>query len=400
MKSFIVVLSAVVAGLVMVTCTGDQRTVRGCDKNQDCLAAGYYCKKVGTDPGFCACENNDACEPGEICNGQGVCQKESDCRSNADCPTNKFCNLTTGDCIDRVACGADVHCLPGQVCNLTSSVCQDGCFDNGDCPLYQVCEAGRCASGKCGDKTFCAYGQFCNNGVCVNATDPAFCRGCDPQVRGTCDSLNNFCLINSSYDPGNPRSGTENFCGVDCTSANDCPNGYDCGGVILLTSAQCTNNNECGGGGRVCVIGEGQLRGFCTCAGSAECNFDSAPPFCPPQGSCGGLGIIPCNNNTECLSGNCQRTCQWPPGQPCTADAQCQVLEICLDQGLGTKTCVTDGTPCNDASQCQCNQGSCLNSGRACTTSADCVLSCVNGGCLLGSACAPLQGLLCPDVRP
>ncbi len=397
MKKFLLLIAA----LALSACSDRQRTILGCEKNEECLA-GFYCKKTAAAAGFCACEDNSACQAGEICNTQGICQAKNDCRANIDCETAQFCNLATGDCIDRVACGADVHCLPGQVCNLTSSVCQDGCFDNGDCPLYQVCEAGRCSAGKCGDKTFCAYGQFCNNGACVNATNPAFCRDCDPEAANSCDSGNNFCLINSSYDPNNPRSGGENFCGIDCSSANDCPNGYDCGGVVLLTQDQCTSNAECGGGGRVCAIGEGQLRGFCTCAGSTECNFNSAPPTCLK--TCGGLGLLQCQNNNECPSGNCAPTaCQWPQGQTCTQDAQCQPLEICLDQGLGTpgqKNCVTDGSPCNDASTCQCDRGRCLNSGRLCSTSADCVLSCVNGGCLLGSACAPIQGLLCPDVRP
>lgn len=386
-------------------CTGNRAQFEnGCLKNEDC-PVGAYCRRAtaSAEAGLCACRTDEACGAGEICNSQGICQKRQDCRSNVDCEASRFCDLGSGACLERTQCGLDLHCLPGQICGQ-NNLCADGCTDNADCPLYQVCEANRCVSGKCGDRTYCDYGERCVNGACIRPSDPNYCKDCDPRVDGSCGSFDNFCLINSSYDPNNPRSGGPNFCGVECTPPADdsqedpCPNGYDCGSVVLLTSDQCTNNNECGGGGRFCAIGEGQLRGFCTCASNADCDFNQAPPLCSK--SCGGLGLQPCMQNSECFSNNCAGSCQWPQGQQCSDDSQCQPLPICAPAGPGGQLiCVTDGSPCNTAADCQCSMGRCIASGRTCNSAADCDLPCAGGGCLLGFSCAPIQGLLCPDVR-
>jgi len=398
-------LAFLASALALSGCSGGEQFTNGCTADSQC-PVGSACRIARGDAvGVCICRSDEACGVGEICNSQGICQKQSACRSNAECEAAKFCDLKSGECIDRRSCGTDVHCLPGTICDSVNAQCIPGCYDNGDCPLRSVCARqtgtellGSCVAGRCDGKDFCDYGQFCTNGSCADATDPNFCKDCG-QGNG-CGDPNNFCLINSSYDPNRPENGGPSFCGVACDEelgGEDCPNGYQCGGVVLLTQDQCTQDAECGGGGRQCVLGEGDLRGFCTCVSNQDCAFDTAPPAC--LGTCGGLGLQPCQSDAECLT-SCVFQCQNPQGQACTTDTDCQPLEICGNHlGNGTNVCVTNGQPCSSAADCLCNAGSCINSGRPCSTGAECNPPCEGGGCRLGAACAPSEGLLCPDVR-
>jgi len=391
--------------LVLAGCSGKEQFVGGCTVNSDC-PTGSACKISGDNSvGLCVCRSDEACDEGEICNTQGICQKRAACRSNVECEAEKFCDLASGNCIDRINCGTDVHCLPGTVCDEVRGECINGCIDDGDCPLYSVCARqtgqelfGTCLANRCSDKSFCEYGDFCQNGSCTDAANPDFCRDCG---QGNPCAAGDFCLINSSYDPGRPENGGPNFCGVQCDQANgdsECPSGYNCGGVVLLTQDQCTQDTECGGGGRQCVVGEGELRGFCTCVSDQDCAFEAAPPSC--QGTCGGIGLQPCTMDSECLT-TCVFQCQSPQGRACTVDSDCEALPICGDfAGTGRLVCATDGiTSCTTAEDCLCQAGTCINTGRQCTSGAECNPPCVGGGCSLGAACAPSEGLLCTDVR-
>lgn len=401
---FSLALACALLPFALSHCGSGSKFVGECVANDSC-PVGSFCKKArGAMTGVCACRTDEGCSNGEICNSQNVCQARQACRVNSECPDSTFCDLGSGACIALGGCGSDVQCNPGQVCS--GGQCVDGCYDSADCPLYSVCELGNpkaaaigtCARGKCDDKTFCPYGQTCQNGRCAPETNTAFCDPCERSE--DCGSADNYCLLNSSYDPQNPSSGSERFCGVGCTNEADCPSGYRCGGVILLTQNPCTSDSECGGNGRRCVLGEGDLRGFCTCVESRDCSLpEQVPSQC--NKSCSGLGLQPCQRNEDCFSGNCVGSCQNPAGQRCSTEADCQPLEVCRPGLLGAgKVCATDGiTPCQSAADCVCSAGRCVQTGRSCRTAADCDLACVDNGCVLGSACAPIQGLLCPDVK-
>lgn len=391
-----------VSAFALSGCSGESQFTSGCTGNDEC-PVGSACRiERGNTVGTCICRSDEACEAGEVCNSQGICQARAACRSNTECEADKFCDLSSGECIARTKCGTDVHCLPGNVCDDAAGGCVAGCFTNGDCPLYAVCARagneliGTCITGRCDGKEFCEYGEFCNNGSCAGATNPDFCAPCGQGQ--PCSAPSSFCLINSAYDPNIPQNGGPNFCGVECDEASDCPNGYECGGVVLLTQDQCTQDAECGGGGRRCVLGEGDLRGFCTCVNDQDCAFDAAPPTC--AGTCGGLGLQPCSSDAECLT-SCVFQCQNPQGRACTTDADCDPLPICGDYaGIGQNVCVNNPAQrCSSSVDCLCNNGTCANSGRPCSTGAECNPPCENGGCVLGAACAPSEGLLCPDVR-
>lgn len=393
-------------GLAALTgCNGNAQFTNGCTSNDQC-PTGAYCRMDRGGAGLCACRSDEACADGEICNSQGICQKRSACRSNTECPEERFCDLASGECIERVSCGTSVHCPPDLVCDTTVGKCVAGCLDDGDCTLYSSCTRtnntdalGVCLKGRCSNKSFCPFGQFCVNGSCQAATNPDFCADCGRNLPG-CQNPNDFCLINNNYDPNHPENGGPNFCGVECTDSVQCPNGYECGGVVLLTQDQCTQDAECGGGGRQCIVGEGELRGFCTCVNNQDCAFEAAPPAC--AGSCGGFGVQPCTSDADCLTfcDLSNKTCQNPQGRSCNSDAECDPLPLCGPYaGGGSNVCITNGRPCTANVDCLCSAGTCVNTGRACTSGADCNPPCMGGGCVLGAACAPSQGLLCTDVR-
>lgn len=397
MRSFVLLfaLAAVASG-----CTEKRNFAGECQRDADC-PVGSACRITGrTDAvGICVCRSDEACGPGEECNSQGVCQARSGCRITADCTDepNTYCDVGTGACIPLTKCGNLVHCDPGFVCDPTTGGCIAGCYGHGDCPLYAACTVtdgsalGACLTGTCGDKSFCDYGDSCNNGMCAPFSSPNNCLPCGDGVN-TCPNPFDYCLTNQQYDPNRPQTGSPAFCSTECTSEDSCPNGYNCVRIVVPTQNECRSPADCNPGSE-CRLGEAALRGWCTCQSDEECSPDTVQPIC--QKSCGGLGVIPCETGAECLSGNCAGACLSPAGQQCSDDSQCQPTQLCQ-----SNRCLTDGiTACTRGRDCLCNAGRCINGGRACTTAADCTLSCTDGGCLIGAGCAPAEGLLCPELR-
>lgn len=381
-------------------CGQEPRFVGDCKVDSDC-PVGSFCKRDARDStGLCSCRSDEACGDGEFCNVQGRCQRVTGCRSNGDCADPaSFCDLSSGDCVPRTGCGFDVHCPAGTVCDESGARCVNGCRDSGDCPLYAVCDRtglapgatlGACVSGICEDDDYCPYGQECSGRQCVPAVSRDHCADCSDGR--TCGEASSFCLVNSAYDPAMPGRELAQFCGVDCSDdPSVCPSGYGCGAVVLLTQDQCTEDAACGGGGRRCAIGEGDLRGFCTCVQDADCRFEAIPARCTR--TCSGLGVQPCESDADCL-GRCIGTCG--NGQRCSSDDQCAPVPLCQ-----SGRCVTNPiTACRTAEDCLCDAGRCINTGRPCTRGADCNPPCQNGGCYLGDACAPEEGLTCADVAP
>ena len=378
--------------------SGSSTAANRCTTDAQC-PAGALCKSDGT----CGCKTDDACEDGQFCNDQNVCQAREGCRANSDCASSELCDLGTGACLPRTACGAATHCDSGSVCDAAAQRCVSGCYDDGDCPLYNICERtgtaqsplGRCVAGKCGDRTFCELGDRCVNQSCTADTS-VNCDACDPQMQDSCGP-GNYCLINPRHDPADPTSGAANYCGTECDSAEDCGNGYSCTRIVLVSGSQplCRDDNECQAP-RVCRrSGENDPRGFCTCAADADCALDVIRAC---QGTCGGLGLLPCTDNAECPSRNCVKRCLGS-NTMCTDSADCAPQSLCAPGGFGGMACLNTGMPCQSGADCLCNAGRCFGSGRPCTTAAQCQLTCQDGGCVLGAGCGPIEGLTCEDLR-
>jgi hypothetical protein len=215
---------------------------------------------------------------------------------NGDCPAGLVCDTTTHNCVEDGQCTSDLQCPLGQICDSLgdnpSYTCKNGCRDSSDCPQspkHQTCgtadgticvcppgadratcpQAGdggvvsscTCQENLCDTTDRCPYGSLClpdpqGKPVCQFATDPAhpYCAGCtfgpaDP----SCGGGANFCLAEPAY-PGAP-----NYCGVDCSEGQECPSGYSCQYVRLLTHGLCTSDRDCGSASQV------------TCATDADC---------------------------------------------------------------------------------------------------------------------------------
>jgi len=318
-------LLAVSAALACAACTDDTKIQSRCSADSDCApplySSGTICRE-----GACVCGSDAACKPDERCNDYGQCQKRVGCETTLDCPPGEYCDLTDHECRGREHCTQDVQCPLGRICDNLRFTCVDGCRDAGDCLLGAVCECpggassctiGACRTGPCADDSYCRYGEKCveptDGGPKRCFRDPAkpYCDACtigpgQPLCPG---DTANFCLIDTSKDFG------YFYCGVECIDQADCPWGFSCSDVQILTEdpcggsqhmacpfrgpASCATDEDCDGGycdttaGRcraLCIGGEGDAIGGCTCLEDRDCPLDTCDDF---SGRCR-ISLQPC----------------------------------------------------------------------------------------------------------
>ena len=373
-----------------------------CQSNADC-AAHFRCDSNGQFAGSCVCADDQACPQNTdagpmVCNPEGLCQAEVGCFSNADCAGGQYCDTAIGLCVVGPVCNSDVDCPLGEVCDTTKGLCVQGCRSNGDCPLgdgglvvpcvcpgnvecqcpppgdggfvdpasydRSKCPIGVCNPGTCaGDSSVCPYNDSCvgvDGGLSTCQLDPrsaVICQNCtySPGTAGTgCGTLPgaNFCLLDLS-DP----SGATTYCGVDCSSGQSCPSGYECDDIIILTSAVCSSDLDCRPTGGICHPGVD---------GGSGCPSDTICVSQPGGAHCGGF----CVKQEGESAGFCT----------CVEDSDCP-QDTC---NASTRTCSISQKPCDPANPATCNS----------------VVSCVDfggaRGCWIGRNCAPTHGLHCP----
>ena len=136
------------------------------------------------------CSEEIACGFGSVC-VEGVCEERL-CATSAQCSMEAYCD--NGVCLD--GCSDDTDCFPGDGCDLETNTCEPvGCTDtHADCGFKEFCNS---ATGDCYD----AGGTYC-----ADCNDDNDCAGED-----------NYC---TGYG----------YCGVSCTSEDDCPSGFMCAG--------------------------------------------------------------------------------------------------------------------------------------------------------------------------
>ena len=404
-----------VVGLALLAgCPGNTPTQALCETNLDCPLPGTRCNMETQQ---CVCATDEACADGEFCNRAGVCQLRTGCGSNLDCASidGAYCDIDSGKCLNGPAlmlsseCGLHSHCPYRTLC--TEGQCVAGCHDDGDCVLGEVCVEGQCASGSglCSDDDFCGYRQRCENGQCKTDRRGPYCRGCTFRTAlnpEPCDEARNFCLINSAETMGHRQ-----FCGVDCSLGQECPNGYDCNFVVILTEDVCTFDAQC-----QC---DPQMLTFATstCAVARPCDprlpngmpdsdatacTETGHPQCNTGGGEDAACLIPvgessgnctCATDDDCADGTCVAgLCCSGTVRP---ERECRVGEARVS---GFCSCATDDDCPRDS--CDPSRGACAITGRPCTPgSGDCgPVPCVNGGCQIGQNCAPIQGLSCSVV--
>lgn len=356
-------------GLVafLLAACDDTKLVRMCGSDKEC-APGFSCNEDGR----CVCMNDTACALNEVCNPLGQCQVRVGCETSLDCPKGQFCDHVSGNCLDSDRCTADVQCALGYVCDPVRFACVMGCRDVGDCRIGAVCECeneasscavGRCREGPCGDSSYCKYGESCVAEVegaekrCVKDDRGPFCEPCtfgpgQETCRAGPDDAN-FCLVDTSM------SSRAYFCGVDCDTADECPWGFGCHDVLILTEQTC-------GGVNACPLREK------TCADDADC----------PGGACdltaGGLCRASCVMNEGDVQGFCT----------CLADSDCP-QDHCDSM---SQRCSFSQKPCDPEALDPCPTIYCKNE-------KDDRRGTEVGYCFIGRNCAPEEGITCEQVR-
>ncbi len=398
--------------LALSACPADPPAAGTCSSDAECPLAGTRCDLAQSS---CICVLDEACPEGQFCNQAGVCQARAGCIRTSECAPGTFCDIVSGRCLEgpawelESACGVASHCPYGTICDPSTGRCESGCFDDGDCVLGQVCLDGFCSTGDglCSSDDFCDYRQRCETGACKRDRRGPYCRGCSQRTTFNpepCDHPRNFCLINSEE-----AGGFDQWCGVDCSLGQPCPNGYDCSGVVILTQRPCTFTAECR-----CELGSIRLAtrtctvstpcdprnsdgtvdpnaSACTFEGHADCGGGAATCIVAKTsttGSCTCDSDDDCDNGAACVAGAC---CTGRVRQ----DRDCAVGESRVS---GFCTCATDEDCPRDT--CDATRGACAITGLPCTPgNDDCgPIPCVDGGCVIGANCGPLEGLACSVV--
>ena len=375
------------AAVATAACSPGETVVHGCRQDSDCGPVAAH--RCDVETGTCLCRTDAACADGEECNSQGYCQLVVGCYDSGDCPDGFFCDPTTNTCLAAGRCASDLHCAWGAICDASTHTCRAGCRSHGDCTLGDAClctatdavtgatvevdctceatdeaarlscAVGTCASERCISDDYCAFGERC---TAAEASGPPRCASdydvsrrpyCDQCVAGiagqtTCGSGPNFCLY-STYTK-------TQFCGVDCSAGQSCPNGFDCNDVIVVwMRTLCSDAADCK---------KPENRSSIPCATSLDCPnsalCDAASGFC--YGAC-----VPKEGSSESF-------CACVEDDDCVQDA-CDPV---------TRMCSTTRKSCDPALN-DCPKIRCVDFGN-------------KGGCLIGQNCAPYEGLTCEDM--
>lgn len=307
-------------------------------------------------------------------------------------------------CIPQDTCTLDVQCAQGQVCKDFS--CVAGCRTSGDCLLSEVCRAcpagtpvadcavGKaCVQGPCDSQLSCKYGELC----APPANDPTGEKTCQPDLRGpycqSCanvagtqnyclDGAQNFCLIDLSKD-------NSYYCGVDCSSGEPCPNGYQCRDIRIVTAQQCApadGLSACGGRAATAPACDPAKNHPGPKGGIVNDDCDAPRTPLPPL-----VGAV-CDPRTsrcvaQCLTSGETSTHGYCS---CTQDSDCP-QDVCES---GTRRCAISGKPCvlGSPDECQTTQSI------FCVKALDARLGEV-GYCRIGQNCAPGPGFTCTILR-
>ena len=373
-----------------------------CAADQRC-APGFSCDSA---TGACRCDSDSSCATAESCNAAGFCQPRLRCGATADCAPGSICDTPSGVCIAQGACTSlDVQCRAGEVCK--DFACAPGCRQDGDCAsptdVCRPCAAGTsvaqcpsgntCVRGHCNTQLTCPYGNTCSpdghgDTTCQPDDRGPFCQPCSRPagspyycVDQTGHGNGNYCLIDTSVPLGQAF-----YCGVDCTDGQECPNGYRCRDIRIVTATKCEPS-----------------------AGLAACAAHPSGVACDPAKSHPGpiAGIV---------NDDCEAAIPSLVGAVCDpASRQC--VPQCLGSGetsiLAFCSCVVDSDCFPDS--CTSSTRTCTISGRPCIPGLvpdDCqsthAIRCVKvtdprlgavGYCRIGQNCAPAEGFTCTYLR-
>lgn len=303
---------------------GTCQVYTGCSTDADCASL----ERCDPETGECLCTSSEACPEGQVCNASGYCQPSSGCFDNDDCADGEICDTPSKTCIPAGTCTNKYQCPLGQICH--NQTCIDGCEDHGDCPYRWACIQGNCVEGVCEDDSFCDFMEYCRSGECRDAYDEEYapyCKPCDGVDLLGCGQRNNPCLIYpymddayyDSYPYSLGASGEAQYCAVDCSEGQRCPNGFECSSVITVKASDiCESDADCPGD-LPCLKSQEEAQGFCPCHDGQNPCMDNAcmPGYCI-MGSCVAYDL-PCQQDEDCSM--CQVT-----KEHCATDADCPAV--------------------------------------------------------------------------
>lgn len=273
----------------------------------------------------------------------------------------------------------------------------DPCEENSDCESgFCIAHAGQLVCSRlCLDE--CPVGWKCKQ-VAGSGTDAVFicvsdfwalCRPC----KDNADCASPFgdaeqCIVYSQDG---------RFCGADCVTDSDCPEGYAC---LLSTAADGQQSLQC-----VNSSGECECTPWYVAAHlSTICERTSESGTCPGSRVCTADGLSPCNAKPvkDCgVNGN--GVCEPFFGETIeTAPCDCKVCGDGVCSPCETpKQCPEDCCRAPGGNPSLCGDGHCA--GPACNETAqtcphDCAAVCGNGKCEPGESCDVKEGFIqCPE---
>lgn len=325
-------------------------------------AADYHC-----DNGWCY---------DDLANGERWCDEPNDCLSGY-CDMDSAICCTSGRC-----CEVDDDCNGARCLTEDGFICADTCTvagvdDDTLCAAGFACQDGRCVSGalqngdSCDNNTQCASGH-CDNGYCC-ATGEC----CATVADCTADSLCNTasCLGNKqcAYYP------------LACAS-RDLSNGETCSGEFRCDGhGGCVAVSGCEGGyvGDTFECGEGVVAYVCPTACADDDDCEEAFHCDTDLSECAAdllSGEGPCDQNTDCASGNCNEVTGvcCDSGYCCNDNAQCEAFLLQCDPETDSclAACTLD-SDCDALGDYHCDDGACepdlLNGEQFCEADTECL---------------------------
>jgi hypothetical protein len=194
--------------------------------------------------------------------------------------------------------------------------------------------------GVCEDDSFCDFMFSCDNGNCTNAysANTPYCKPCDGQNLMDCGVRENPCLIYPYDDDAfiQGAGGLDEYCSVDCSGGQRCPNGFECNSIITVKQSDlCRSDSECPGN-LPCLKSQEEDQGFCPCHDTQNrCMANTCL-----QNMCGTFTHtclmldLPCQTDADCYM--CSVTTAH-----CATDADCAEIECEKYDGVDYGGCVS-----------------------------------------------------------
>jgi hypothetical protein len=175
-----------------------------------------------------------------------------------------------------------------------------------------------------------------------------YCQQCaiEPGTPDHCGAGPNFCLLDRKVTYYNT------YCGVDCSHGEECPWGFYCRDILILTHALCSADTDCPANGKTCQTDA-------DCPATARCD--------PAAHQCAGK----CSFNEDSQKGFCE----------CTQNSDCP-----------NDACDTS------AGHCFITKRPCTPGGNECTEPIYCVFTTERAACKIGDNCTPVNGVTCQQV--